>query len=240
MAEFLQDALRLKFAAAADSLPSLVPSLKQEKLLEFYALYKQATVGECNTPSPYWYAYESKRKWEAWKALGDLPQTEAMIKYISLIEEILPDWETNQKNDEKKEGWVAVSRMANDEIEINEEDKNIFDRVKEGDIGKVKSFVENCGVDITDEFGMSLLHWAADRGLLDMVKLLLAHGANIDMRDGSGQTALHYACSCGHSEIVEVLLLNGAQRNLVCDDGFTPYDLASEEIRTHFKSASFP
>lgn len=214
MAEFLEDELRSKFAAAADFLPSLVSSLKPDQLLKFYAYYKQATIGKCNTPTPYWYNFQNKQKWDAWKSLGDLSEEDAMKQYIALLDELSPDWE-DSSYESKKENWVSVSRMLSEDSNILEEEKNIFDRVKEGDIDKVKDLLDINHINNFDEFGMSLLHWAADRGLKDMVICLLDLGADINLKDGAGQTALHYACCCGHYEIVELLLSRGADRKSV-------------------------
>ncbi len=39
---------------------------------------------------------------------------------------------------------------------------------------------------------MALLHWACDRGLEQMVTLLLESQADINIQDADGQTSLHY------------------------------------------------
>ena len=40
--------------------------------------------------------------------------------------------------------------------------------------------------------GMCLLHWACDRGHIDVLQLLLDNEAKINATDAEGQTALHY------------------------------------------------
>lgn len=40
--------------------------------------------------------------------------------------------------------------------------------------------------------GMSLLHWACDRGRLDVVQLLVKKGAEVNQQDQDLQTPLHY------------------------------------------------
>ena len=50
------------------------------------------------------------------------------------------------------------------------------------------------------------LHTACRDGMLQMVKLLVQHGADIDRGDGRyGQTPLHYACVGGNKEVVVYL-----------------------------------
>ncbi|KAJ7698003.1 hypothetical protein B0H17DRAFT_1129946 [Mycena rosella] len=57
------------------------------------------------------------------------------------------------------------------------------------------------------------LHLATMNKDLDMIKLLLDHGAPVDAQfgsDGGSQSALHYACSIGPMEMILLLLRRGA------------------------------
>jgi ankyrin repeat protein len=49
-------------------------------------------------------------------------------------------------------------------------------------------------VKYTDEKGRTALHYAAHRGYLDIVKLLVEAGAEIDYEDQDGDTPLFFAC----------------------------------------------
>lgn len=162
----VDEELRARFAAAASYLPSLVPSLTPDFLLKFYGLYKQATVGKCYTPKPTWYQFESKQKWEAWNSLGDMSAEEAITSYIELMTEIAPDWE---KETQPSNGWVSVSTMADSDSDLDEEDKTVFDWVKEGAVDKVRTYEGDVNTLDDEEEGMGLLHWAADRGNEEMV-----------------------------------------------------------------------
>ena len=46
--------------------------------------------------------------------------------------------------------------------------------------------------------GLTPLHYAADRGLSDICRLLLSGGCEANARDADGNTALHYAVLCDH------------------------------------------
>jgi acyl-CoA-binding protein len=235
MAESFDEEQCARFEAAADRLPSLAGSLKAEQLLQFYAYYKQATMGKCEIPRPAWYNFEAKQKWDSWNRLGDMPREEAMGRYIDLLSEVWPDWEEDGEGG--SQAWVSVSSMSNQDQVLEEDEKDIFDRVKEGDLDKVKEYSQTNKIDIVDEQGMGLLHWASDRGNAKMVECLIELNADIDIKDSSGQTPLHYASACGHLDVVKLLLDNGANSNLACNDGCLPIDIATEEdIRSLIRS----
>jgi len=61
--------------------------------------------------------------------------------------------------------------------------------------------------------GRMALHWAALEGNIEVVRLLLKHGADKDLRDKGGWTALHNASANGHVEVVDELLERGADKD---------------------------
>jgi ankyrin repeat protein/catechol 2,3-dioxygenase-like lactoylglutathione lyase family enzyme len=59
--------------------------------------------------------------------------------------------------------------------------------------------------------GWTPLHAAAQQGRLDIVRLLLEHGADVDAREsGDNTTALHWAAARGEKDLVQTLLDAGA------------------------------
>jgi acyl-CoA-binding protein len=52
-----------------------------EEKLNFYALYKQATVGPCNTSQPWQINAKERAKWDVWNNLGKMSKEDAMVKY---------------------------------------------------------------------------------------------------------------------------------------------------------------
>ncbi|RNA08758.1 enoyl- delta isomerase mitochondrial isoform X1 [Brachionus plicatilis] len=66
--------------------------------LKIYALFKQATVGACDTPKPSMVDFVNRAKWNAWSELKSLSSLDAEKEYIKLINELVKSeqGETNQ------------------------------------------------------------------------------------------------------------------------------------------------
>ena len=56
--------------------------LGHKNVLKFYAYYKQATRGPCQTVKPKIYDVAKRAKWDAWKSLGNMTSNEAMFFYL--------------------------------------------------------------------------------------------------------------------------------------------------------------
>ncbi|TRY68815.1 hypothetical protein TCAL_09629 [Tigriopus californicus] len=70
--------------------------------------------------------------------------------------------------------------------------------------------------------GQSALHWAAKRNLVDILKLLLAAGADPEVFDNSENLPIHLAIKMGHVESMKILATAKSTLNLVDDLGRTP------------------
>ena len=62
--------------------------VSDEQKLELYALYKQATEGDCKTDKPGLFNLVEKEKWKAWKALEGMSERDAKKKYIRRVEKL--------------------------------------------------------------------------------------------------------------------------------------------------------
>ncbi|CAN8218031.1 unnamed protein product [Coccothraustes coccothraustes] len=227
------------FEQAAERLPSLLPAASKEQLLYLYARYKQVKLGTCNTPKPGFFDFEGKQKWEAWKALGDTSPHQAMQEYIAAVKKLDPSWNPQTPEKRGKEsktvfGGPVISSLYQEEEIIREEDKNIFDYCRENNIDYVTKAIQSKKVDVnvTDEEGRALLHWACDRGHKELVSVLLQNAADVNIQDGEGQTALHYAATCEFLDIVELLLQAGADPGLRDQEGCLPEEVTDSKAIT--------
>uniref|UniRef100_A0A8C6N5N3 Ankyrin repeat and KH domain containing 1 n=1 Tax=Mus spicilegus TaxID=10103 RepID=A0A8C6N5N3_MUSSI len=90
-----------------------------------------------------------------------------------------------------------------------------------GGFSEVADFLIKAGADI--ELGCSTpLMEASQEGHLELVKYLLAAGANVHATTATGDTALTYACENGHTDVADVLLQAGAHLEHESEGGRTP------------------
>ncbi|KAF8372876.1 hypothetical protein PRIPAC_79305 [Pristionchus pacificus] len=79
--------LEEKFQACVDIIQTMpkqgpVPTTYVE-MLTMYSLYKQATLGPCETSQPAFWRIEERYKWDSWHKLGDMDPVEAMETYVA-------------------------------------------------------------------------------------------------------------------------------------------------------------
>ena len=76
-------------------------------------------------------------------------------------------------------------------------------------------------INIQNEDGLTAMMMATDKGLSEVVDLLLHNGADPNIHGDKGLTALVYACNHGNSKVAKSLLRYNANPQLVDNDGFT-------------------
>lgn len=235
LSDFEDSEAEEQFNLAAKYLEKIVTDLDQGTLLVFYGLYKQATVGDCTIPKPGIFALTAKAKWNEWNDLKGTSKEEAMNIYVTKLNEIKPDWQATAGA--STNNWISVSRpqiIESDLEELDDADKTGFDFVKDGNLDRLKQLLDSADnvikphLNAQDDGGMTLVHWAADRGNCTILECLLRHGVDANVRDADGQTALHYAASIGHLECVQMLINYGADRTIHDSDGQSCVDVAQD------------
>ena len=102
-------------------------------------------------------------------------------------------------------------------------DTRLSDAAMQGNREAVRSLLKDrVDVDGAQGDGSTALHWAAYHDDLEMVKMLLAAGANVKVATREGAiTPLFMACQNGDAAMIEALLKAGADANSVNSNGTT-------------------
>ena len=82
------------FNTAAEEVKKLAKQPTNEEMLQVYALFKQATVGDCNTTRPGMLDMKGKAKWDAWDAKKGVAKDAAEAEYIDLVEKLKSSYGT--------------------------------------------------------------------------------------------------------------------------------------------------
>jgi len=85
---FASGSLDSEFKDASSRVTTLKNEPDNNTKLELYALFKQGSVGPCNTKKPGIMDFVGQAKWKSWNALGALSQEEAKKKYIELVNKL--------------------------------------------------------------------------------------------------------------------------------------------------------
>lgn len=105
--EVPEEELQQLFDITAQFLSGSKQPLSDEVKLQVYGLYKQATVGDCNTPKPAMFEFVNKAKWDSWNSLKGMPRASAMKSYIS----------TAVKVDSSIQGKITAEIQGDDYVE---------------------------------------------------------------------------------------------------------------------------
>jgi ankyrin repeat protein len=96
----------------------------------------------------------------------------------------------------------------------------------------IVEYLLDSGADVnqsaTNALKVAPIHAAVSQGDLEIVRLLIARGADVNARQQGGITPLHGAAGAGRNDIVDVLLAHKADPAALSDDCKTPADLAAE------------
>ena len=238
--------------------------LSSDQKLQFYAYFKQATIGPCDKPQPGLFEMVERAKWKAWKALGRMSKDEAVTQYVRLLDKIAPQWKEElgdmededeeerkkrkAKGQEKDDGGLdiapAVSRPVH-EPDNQPITADLCHFAAEGDLKQLQSLLAaGTSLTFTNPQHQSALHLAVDRGNEAVVDLLLNTARErrqladvLAQQDEDGMTALHYACVCEQEGCAVRLVEAGADPKAVNNEGETCWDAASEKMQHVMRKA---
>jgi ankyrin repeat protein/Mg2+ and Co2+ transporter CorA len=89
---------------------------------------------------------------------------------------------------------------------------------------------KNADLSEKDSDQKNVLHWAADSGKIEVVKILLAAKPDVEATSDRGRTALHFAAAgdCPNDAIIDLLLKAGAEPMKRSDGGWTALHNAAQ------------
>ena len=82
-------ALKEKFAAAQERVQDLEERPSNERLLELYGLYKQATAGDATGSRPGLLDMKGRAKFDAWASRKGMTKDAAMKAYVALVDKLV-------------------------------------------------------------------------------------------------------------------------------------------------------
>jgi quinoprotein dehydrogenase-associated probable ABC transporter substrate-binding protein len=117
--------------------------------------------------------------------------------------------------------WLAAGSSVNNEF---------YDAVLANDVDRA-GYLLGKGADVNglSNLGETALTTASRAGCIEMMQLLVSHGARVDRPDGDGLTPLMGAVQRDQAPAIRFLLTHGAGIEKGAPRGFTPLSLAIEE-----------
>ncbi|KAJ1374133.1 hypothetical protein KIN20_036749 [Parelaphostrongylus tenuis] len=231
--------LKLRFRSACNYLPTVLDRLERSHLMQFYALYKQATLGPAkDADRPSFFDAKGKLKYEAWAQLGDMPRDVAMKTYIAKMTYMNLGWDPGVQSMSHGFGARPSRPMVVDGSSddaptavIDREAVLWFTAAKADDITTVMNIFQRRPelLNETDQhLGMTALHWAIDSGCDKVIRYLLSKNVDVNAADPEGNTPLHFAACCHRQTAAEILISKGADRTLRNCDGQTPAEACDD------------
>lgn len=106
---------------------------------------------------------------------------------------------------------------------------SIHKAAAKGDLAKVKALLKKDAkqVNADDRNNKEPLHWAAEKGHLELVEFLISKGADVNAKNVEDETPLHYSAGYGCKDIVKLLVSKGAAVNEKTKRGHTPLSYAT-------------
>jgi len=134
------------------------------------------------------------------------------------IVKLLLDADVCNVDHQNKAGYTPIMLAALAAVEAEKDMRVVEELFGSGDVNAKAS-----------QAGQTALMLAVSHGRIDMVKGLLACGADVNIQDDEGSTALMCASEHGHAEIVKLLLAQpGCNGHLEDNDGSTALSIALE------------
>ncbi len=143
---------------------------------------------------------------------------------------------TFAQNENLNQNQEAEKKLDRDEILSAENvgDLNLFVEaaIRANDFESLKILVDKgANVNALNNIDVAPLHWAAGFNDTEAILFLVESGADVNIRDGKKSTPLLWASFFGKTKALQTLLDLGADATLGNDDGTSPIDVVSGDLK---------
>jgi hypothetical protein len=143
------------------------------------------------------------------KILNDLK--EKNIKIMDNLVDIIDETETECSKYLTHAITLSIDKPINKKIKSSDVDNELFQLIEMGDIHKLKSYnYGDVDFNITNEYGLTPLHYAIRFGDTGFLRQSFKLGAGIDQTSKFGHTLLEYACLEKDPNMINFLSAYGA------------------------------
>ncbi|ETB57793.1 hypothetical protein YYC_04608 [Plasmodium yoelii 17X] len=241
--------LEEKFAQACNGVKIIQGKLKFEQWIYLYGLYKQIISGDIKNDSKFSLSSNDEmvkiEQMNAWKNCYGVSKKVCKYLYVKYYNELFPKGVENLNTDANFQIDLKknISKMkpltdrffgSNHSIPKSSED-SLSDILCNYIVSKNMSLIKKTIkahpnlINEKNRDGLTPLHYACDRGFLDIVKFLIKAGANINEEDSFGDSVLHIAAYSGKMEIIKFLINAGVNIHKKNADGLT-YDAILSQL----------
>ncbi|CXI44126.1 acyl-CoA-binding protein, putative [Plasmodium berghei] len=231
--------LEEKFAQACNDVKIIQGKLKFEQWIYLYGLYKQITSGNIKNDSKSSLNFNDEmiktEQMNAWKNCYGVSKKVCKYLYVKYFNELFPKGVENSNTNFQIDLKKNISKMkpltdrffgSSNTISKGSEE-SLSDILCNYIVSKNMSLIKKTIkahpdlINAKNRDGLTPLHYACDRGFLDIVKFLIKAGANINEEDSLGDSVLHIAAYSGKMEIIKFLINAGVNIHKKNAEGLT-------------------
>jgi acyl-CoA-binding protein len=250
--------VQARFQQCVQIMGPQLKALPHTTQLEYYGLFKQASLGDVQEYHPESPSYDlvAKAKYQAWLRCSGMSRMAAMQQYIDKVmqfeftKSIIVG--NDDDNDLEGEAVLDMAGMGNKPSTLLDDNANskvmaeedakfpLHAAARDGKVEQLKLLLSSTTTTTSsaadaadpnqlDDAGQTPLHLAADQGNMECIQALVLAEANVHAVDTEGISILLAAVIAGEVDCCRLLLGLGCDPHQQDHDGDTPWDAAQQD-----------